>query len=314
LLSEDPGWFRRLCADYPLPEIAFGAEDIRVIRGPDGKPLDDILDEADNAVVADFITEEVRALTADPNASLHVSIAGGRKTMGFYLGYALSLFGRAQDRLSHVLVPPPYESRTDFFYPRPGAEDAQVHLGDIPFVRLRDGLPERLREGRARFSEVVTEAQKPLPPPALHLDPARLTVTAGGEALGLEPAQFAFYWLMAERCISAKGGVQRGDPGLGGELLQFLRRLANDPSDVSQQTEKVYRNFNEDNFDPVKTKVNAALKRALGVRRAHPYLIGRLDMLPGTRVHRFGLALPPAAITIAGASLRTQRMRPADSK
>jgi CRISPR-associated protein (TIGR02584 family) len=28
---------------------------------------------------------------------------GERKTMGFYVGYALSLFGRAQDRLSHVI-------------------------------------------------------------------------------------------------------------------------------------------------------------------------------------------------------------------
>jgi CRISPR-associated protein (TIGR02584 family) len=33
-----------------------------------------------------------------------MSIAGGRKTMGFYAGYALSLYGRAQDRMSHVLV------------------------------------------------------------------------------------------------------------------------------------------------------------------------------------------------------------------
>ena len=104
LLIDDPGWFRRLCADYRLPGIAFSAENIHIIAGPDGKPLDDILDERDNAAVADFITEEVRALTADPNASLHVSIAGGRKTMGFYVGYALSLFGREQDRLSHVLV------------------------------------------------------------------------------------------------------------------------------------------------------------------------------------------------------------------
>jgi CRISPR-associated protein (TIGR02584 family) len=106
LLSDAPGWFHRLRADYGLPEIAFGVENIHVVAGPDGRPLDDILDQADNAAVADFITEEVRALTADPNTSLHVSIAGGRKAMGFYVGYALSLFGRAQDRLSHVLVPP----------------------------------------------------------------------------------------------------------------------------------------------------------------------------------------------------------------
>jgi CRISPR-associated protein (TIGR02584 family) len=75
-----------------------------VIIGPDENPLEDIVTEADNVAVADFITEKVRAVTADPEASLHVSIAGGRKTMGFYLGYALSLFGRPQDRLSHVLV------------------------------------------------------------------------------------------------------------------------------------------------------------------------------------------------------------------
>src|SRR5262249_32305847 len=85
LLCGDPGWFERLCADYRLPETAFGLDHIRVIVGPKGTPLDDILDEADNAAVADFITQEVRALTADPEASLHVSIAGGRKTMGFYV-------------------------------------------------------------------------------------------------------------------------------------------------------------------------------------------------------------------------------------
>jgi hypothetical protein len=78
LLSEE-GWFHRLRADYCLPAIAFGAADIHVITGPTGAPLDDILDEADNTAVADFITEKVRQITADPSASLHVSIAGGRK-------------------------------------------------------------------------------------------------------------------------------------------------------------------------------------------------------------------------------------------
>jgi CRISPR-associated protein (TIGR02584 family) len=303
-----PAELRRLCGDYDLPEAAFGVEDIRIIKSPNGKSLDDILDEDDNAAVADFITEEVRKLTADPESSLHVSIAGGRKTMGFYVGYALSLFGREQDRLSHVLVPPSLESSA-FFYPRPGAADAQVHLGTIPFVRLRQELPDHLLQGRAPFSEAVAEAQKALPPPVLDLDPATRTVAAGSESFALEPAQFAFYWMMAERCAAARGGVQRGDPGLGEELLAFLRLLG----DISEQTAKAYRNFNEENFDPAKTKVNAALKRKLGARRATPYLIGPLDMIPGTRIHRFGLGLPPDAVTIA-ASLRTRRVPAAESR
>ena len=299
---------RQLCGDYDLPEAAFGVEDIRIIKSPNGKPLDDILDEADNAAVADFITEEVRALTADPNASLHVSIAGGRKTMGFYVGYALSLFGREQDRLSHVLVPPSLESSA-FFYPRPAAADAQVHLGTIPFVRLRQELPHHLLQGRTPFSEAVAEAQKALPPPVLDLDPATRTVTAGSESFAMEPAQFAFYWMMAARCAARRGGVQRGDPGLGEELLAFLRLLG----DISEQTAKAYRNFNEENFDPAKTKVNAALKRKLGARRATPYLIGQLDTIPGTRIHRFGLGLRSEAVTIA-ASLRTRRVAAAESR
>jgi CRISPR-associated protein (TIGR02584 family) len=312
LLAGGRGWFHRLRADHRLPEIAFGVDNIHIITGPDGTPLDDILEEADNAAVADLITEEVRAITADPNASLHVSIAGGRKTMGFYVGYALSLFGRAQDRLSHVLVSPPYESRPDFFYPAPRAKDARVHLGPIPFVRLREGLPESLLEGGARFSEVVAEAQKALPPLALHLDPATRTVTAGGEAFPLEPAQFAFYWMMAERCVAAKGGVHWSDRGVGEELLAFHRRLVNPNSGAYEQTEKAYRNFNEDNFDPTKTHVNGTLKRTLGARRALPYLIGKLDPIPGSRRHRFGLSLLPEAITIAPASLPAQHIRVAD--
>src|SRR5262245_32999105 len=78
LLSNKPGWFHRLRDDYNLPTIDFSHESIHVITGPEGKPLEDILTEADNAAVADFVTEEVRAITADPATSLHVSIAGGR--------------------------------------------------------------------------------------------------------------------------------------------------------------------------------------------------------------------------------------------
>ena len=108
----------------------------------------------------------MREITADPQASLHVSIAGGRKTMGFYVGYALSLFGRAQDRLSHVLVPPVIRvARQTSSIRRLGAAGRAACISaTIPFVRLRDGLPERLLEGHARFSDAVAEAQKALPP------------------------------------------------------------------------------------------------------------------------------------------------------
>ncbi len=216
LLSDDPGWFARLLRDYALPSIAFGADRIHVLRDADGAPIPDIRRLADNEAAADLITEQVRTFTADPDCALHVSIAGGRKTMGFYAGYALSLFGRAQDRLSHVLVSDPYESSWDFFYPTPyhrvistrdnklaDTAEAQVTLAEIPFLRLREGLPRRLLQGVATFGESVEAAQRALEPPELVIDLAGQRIRAGGELVSLTPSVLAFYSLMARRRLQA---------------------------------------------------------------------------------------------------------------
>jgi CRISPR-associated protein NE0113 (Cas_NE0113) len=266
----------------------------------------------------------VREITADQNSSLHVSIAGGRKTMGFYLGYALSLFGRAQDRLSHVLVSPQFETLPEFFYPSPhsrvvlnqtgqrlDAKDAEVHLGNIPFVRLREGLPESLLEGGASFSKAVAEAQKALPPLSLRLEPATQTVIAGGQPLVLEPIQFALYWMMAEKCKAGHGGVHWSERSIGDELLGYYGRLVGINSGLYEQAEKAYRAYGKGNFEPHKAHINRAFKRALGKRWASPYLIETLGLIAGTRYHRFGLSLPSEAITIAAASLPARHVRSA---
>ncbi|MDQ7005466.1 MAG: CRISPR-associated ring nuclease Csm6 [Ghiorsea sp.] len=104
LLSKDPGWFYRLCKDYNLPDINFSEDHIHVLKDAHGDPMNDIITPEDNEAAADHILDIVRSFTNDDHCILHASIAGGRKTMGFYLGYALSLYGRTTDELSHVLV------------------------------------------------------------------------------------------------------------------------------------------------------------------------------------------------------------------
>jgi CRISPR-associated protein (TIGR02584 family) len=182
LLSDEPGWFHRLRHDYRLPEMKFDEHFIHVLKTADGIPIIDIRTAEENERLADTLTETIRQLTADQNCALHLSIAGGRKTMSFYAGYGLSLFGRPQDRLSHVLVSVPYESNQQFYYPTPyryviythppesrplDAREAQVSLAEIPFVRLRPGFDERLLKGSVTFSEAVVSAQRALDSPAL---------------------------------------------------------------------------------------------------------------------------------------------------
>lgn len=119
LLHPDGGYHHALLRDYPqLGNPVFDEAHIHTIHDAAGQPLADIRGFEENAAAADSITALMAQLTRDlQQAQLHVSIAGGRKTMGFYLGYAFSLFARPQDELSHVLVNSPFENHPDFFYP-----------------------------------------------------------------------------------------------------------------------------------------------------------------------------------------------------
>lgn len=310
LLSADPGWFHRLCADYPLPPIHFDADCIEVIRDAAGAPLADIRTQADNDATADALTETVRALTADPDSALHVSIAGGRKTMGYYLGYALSLFGRPQDRLSHVLVEDGFEGHPQFYYPSPGqrvihtfgansrpldCQRAQVELADIPFVRLREGQPDALLAGRASFSGVVAALNRALAPPRLELDVNEGAVTAGGQAVPMPAADMAFLLWFARRAQAGAPGLGRPstdvpEPEYAHAYLAEYDRLHG----LNARIEGRYRHgMSAADFDERRSRVNRALHAALGPRDAAPYLIRGEG-----RPKAYRLDLPPAAIHI----------------
>jgi CRISPR-associated protein (TIGR02584 family) len=320
LLSEDPGWFHRLCRDYALPPIAFNASHIQVLRDAVGQPLGDIRTPDDNQRAADAITETVRNLTADPQAALHVSIAGGRKTMGYYLGYALSLFGRPQDHLSHVLVSEPFESSPEFYYPTrynrvivlrdnklADTIDAQVTLAEIPFVRLRDELNNRLLTGAASFGQTVAAAQRALQPPGLVIDLPGRHLAAAGELVEMPPVELAFYSLMARRLAQGKGFVRRGDEGLDRAFIAEYHQIVGDCSgDLERIEAALAAGMSVEYFDQRKSRVNTTLEEVLGRQLAAPYLIQAEGKRPRTR---YGLRLEAAAIRF-GAIAPAASLRP----
>ncbi len=306
LLSSEPGWFHRLRRDMKLGDIRFGLGDIHVLRDGGGAPLADIRDPEDNERAADFITEKVREFTSDHDSALHVSIAGGRKTMGYYAGYALSLFGRPQDRLSHVLVSEPFESSWDFFYPTPKSRvittrdnkladtaDAQVTLSSIPFVSLRDGLPRRLLDGRSSLSEAVAAARRALDPPDLLIDQVKKLVFAGGEAVPMASAELAFYIMFARHRQVSGHAIRRNDPDLAGPYLAEYKRIVGEMSgDLERAEQALAKGMTDDYFDQRKARTNGTLEAALGPQLARVYGIHS----DGRRSGRFSLRVEPSAI------------------
>lgn len=309
LLSESPGHFHRLCLDYPsfsLKNIDFTDQNIHVIRREDGSYLDDIRNSNDNDIAADFITSLVRKFTGDDDSALHISIEGGRKTMGYYLGYALSLFGREQDRLSHVLVSEPYENNRDFYYPTPcesvvhvlqGNTDvaydcrkAKIDLAYIPFVRLRQGLPDKLLAGNASFTRVVAEAQKAMPEISVRFDVKLKSLLFSGERVELPPALLAFYWLLAKKIIDTTGGIHWTQEGLADEFLSLYRRLVSPASGNYERTEKRLAGGMDQKFiEQYKSKINHKILKVLGNLLAPFYLVSQLEVIPGSSYHMVGL-------------------------
>ncbi len=199
------GILEKLCAEYGLPCLSLGGDSFIVPADGSGTELEDIRDAGENELMGDLITSFIRERTADPSARLHCSIAGGRKTMSFYLGAAMQLFGRPWDRLYHVLVSPEFESCPQFFYKpkkdrtidvngrRLNTADAEITLAELPFIRLRS----KLSLGASGFRELVSEGQRDIDTamvqPELTVKLRQGTVYIGNKAVKLQPMLLMIY-------------------------------------------------------------------------------------------------------------------------
>ena len=221
------GHLAALYDEYKIPALKFDESHIWLIENQQGQPVDHAKSIEGQTYMADFITRKVFELTQNDDLAIHASIAGGHKTMAFYLGYAMSLLGRPQDTLSHVFVNDEFEFVPDFFYPTKasrwieGKEDdqgnkaqidtskAKITLAEIPFVRMRQSVDPQLINsmGAYSFSQSVAAIN------SIHNDPLTLELSVKGKSLSiagvdvkLTGKEFAFYhWLLSLSQDSEKG-------------------------------------------------------------------------------------------------------------
>lgn len=199
------GILKKLCDEYSMPRITLKESSFIIPAGCSVAGLDDIRDESENEAMGDLITSFIRDKTSDPAARLHCSIAGGRKTMSFYLGAAMQLFARPWDRLYHVLVTPEFESNPAFFY-KPkrdiiikadgrnlNTKDAEVILAELPFIRLRN----KLSLGGTGFRDMVNEGQRDIDiamvQPELKTKLAEKKLQISGITISLTPVNMMIY-------------------------------------------------------------------------------------------------------------------------
>lgn len=225
LLHRSEGQYYRFCRDYGLDhrDILFGNAQVHVINAAAGG-LEDLRTVTENAVAGRWLSEFVREQAKRSDVQLHASLAGGRKTMSYYLGHAMQMYGRRRDRLTHVLVSEDFETHPAFFFPpkdaatlqtRSGKQirtsDAEVTLVEVPFLRLRESLNLEAIEGD--FAQTVAAAQQQLDrAPSLRIDVADGAVQVGDAVcrLGQAPQLFALYLHFLFERLLAKADSEIG--------------------------------------------------------------------------------------------------------
>jgi len=124
----------------------------------DPHALADVANGDDALVMGAAIFRALAEAARSDGAELHLSVAGGRKTMSAHALMAFSLLGRERDRASHVLVDPPEAEFGSFWHPDQGGDieirrrggslarmpvsELKVALVDIPAPIMRDVVGE----------------------------------------------------------------------------------------------------------------------------------------------------------------------------
>lgn len=315
LLEE--GKLQQFCHDYNLPEIILHKKDIHVIPDKDGQIFNDVNAQQQMNTLADFICQKVQQLTAKPHLCIHASLAGGRKTMTFFLGMAMSLYGREQDILSHVLVSEGYEA-SDFFYPTPyshnitnyrgsilDAKHAKVALTEIPFVRLRSDSPDKLLEGVASYSETVEWLNYDTTNEMLTININNRTLKYCNKTCQLPPVEFAFYQWFYELAKNQIIGLstphdEKTAQKYADEFLKFYAQHVDEfqIDDLKNTFNKIGANdikgMDKSYFEGRKTNIKKAIIKVFGKRIGEKIIIKNIGKTDGK--YHFAIDMPTQLI------------------
>ena len=352
LLAPDVGHFHRFMRDY-LPDrtVRFDDSTVHVISeemtvmapvnpfaGLPGMPssaqtltqvvaLDDIATGSDNEAAADAIYRVMRELKAQPGTLLHASVAGGRKSMSFYMGHAFSLLAEPDDTLSHVLVNKPFEeSDLRFYYPpvtpqqlfytdRKGQRhevstaDAQIGLANLSVLKLGGLLGQEWPDkAKHSFSFAVTLAQAALVPPAIKVVLGEKNgllcgwLEVCGETIDLSPLPFAVFTLHAIAC-KYQGQLPEGAALKLQDLPDQLWVELGEEMDRS-------RFSNASDFKTAASDVREALRKKVGPVARHFVIEPVGKKSPGQK-RSLALQVRPEQIQLVGLSGWWSRLRQA---
>lgn len=188
LEGSDPVWGRLLSALKKDKisidgKLIFGSMSIHIIPDARKNEMWDLRSSEDNLLAADFMMQEIRKYSEPPDTEIIASIAGGRKTMSALLLSCMTLLGREEDKVVHVLLPEELEGGAEppFYFPQKGVTHVSKRTGkkykgdklrselfEVPFVRMRGWYNEKFKTNPPTYLSLVKKVQQISPPAAVY--------------------------------------------------------------------------------------------------------------------------------------------------
>lgn len=204
-------------------KLIFGETSIRVIPDERGNGIWDLRSGDDNLRAADYMLQQVRQYTESSDTVVYASIAGGRKTMSALLFSCMSLLGREDDKVFHVLPPPELDGGVvpTMYYPKKGAmytsrvtgkkykgDKLHSELFEVPFVRMRGWYQEKFKTIPPSYRTLISKVQTVAPPavvyPEIEIDAWNGWVKVNGVDVKMSRPCFAALLLLASGCEPKK--------------------------------------------------------------------------------------------------------------
>ena len=335
LLRPKSGMFYRFCQDYEINpnSIEFSRESIVVLRDQKGNEIDDIRSQEDNLAVADQTINLINGLTEDSNTRLYCSMAGGRKTLGLFVGFAIQFYGRKQDTLCHVLVSPPeLENHPKFFYPplkdailstkirkHLSTDKANITLAEVPFLRLRGKFQHETLKFPPSFTKAMRKIQKEMdiasPAPSMSIKHQGRAISCLSGTVILAPMAFCVYLYFVNRksdhcsqksrqlCEDCKDCFLRVDD-LSGEtefpklIPEYYSTFYSRESAQFERIEQAWKSNSailENNLRSQISKINAALKRMFS---AQDFEYARIQNLAKGKPAVYGIRIERSRLSL----------------
>ena len=174
--------------------------------------------------------------------------------MSVDMAFALSLFGRENDKLLHVLTHENQEFK--HFFPEDKSQEKDLELAELPFVKLRSVIAEITRNkslNKMSYTDLVTITQNELRKKSadnLYISLSRREMWYGSnETVKIEPKQIELYRYFLENNSSSNNPIK----------LEALVKIFS----IDKRTGEKIKGYDETNIRQIRSKLNRVISSAL---------------------------------------------------